>query len=139
MPAASVHRPPEAGQERQTYATMLVALRNQLQSSQEAEPDWNQVYEADPIGYARKRDEWRDKQDKLAAANYELQRLQSVQRQEQAESLKQVVAQGRQKMAELNPAWKDTKVWDADRAKIVEYAQRPEVGYSAEEIAQAVG
>jgi hypothetical protein len=43
--------------ERQTYATMLVALRNQLQSQQEAEPDWNKVYEADPVGYARRRDE----------------------------------------------------------------------------------
>lgn len=122
-------------EERQTYATMLVALRNQLQTGQEAEPDWNQVYEADPIGYARKRDEWRDKQDKLAAANYELQRLQSVQQQEQAENLKQVVAQGRQKMVELHPAWKDQKVWDADRQAIVAYAQTR--GYSPEEIAQA--
>jgi hypothetical protein len=122
-------------EERQTYATMLVALRDQLQGSQEAEPDWNKVYEADPIGYARKRDEWRDRQDKLAAANYELQRLQSVQQQEHAENLKKLVTHGRQKMVELNPSWKDTKVWDADRQKIVEYAQT--VGYSPEEIAQA--
>jgi len=122
-------------EERQTYATMLVALRDQLQSSQEAEPDWNKVYEADPIGYARKRDEWRDKQDKLAAANYELQRLQSVQQQEHAETLKKVVAQGRQKMVELHPAWSDQKTWDSDRQAIVAYAQK--VGYSSEEIAQA--
>ena len=122
-------------EERQTYATMLVALRNQLQQGQEAEPDWNKVYEADPIGYARRRDEWRDKQDKLAAANFELQRLQSVQQQEQAEKLKQMVTQGRQKMVELLPAWSDQKTWDADRQAIVAYAQK--VGYSAEEIAQA--
>lgn len=123
-------------EERQTYTTMLVALRNQLQQGQEAEPNWDEVYQADPIGYARKRDEWRDKQDKLAAANFELQRLQSLQQQEQAENLKKVVAQGRQKMVELHPAWKDQKVWDADRQAIVAYAQQT-AGYSAEEIAQA--
>jgi len=122
-------------EERQTYATMLVALRNQLQTGQEAEPDWNKVYEADPIGYARRRDEWRDKQDKLAAANFELQRLQSLQQQENAENLKKVVAQGRQKMVELHPAWSDQKTWEADRQSIVAYAQK--VGYSPEEIAQA--
>jgi hypothetical protein len=121
--------------ERQTYATMLVALRDQLTQSQEAEPNWNQVYEADPVGYARRRDEWRDKQDKIAAANFELQRLQSLQQQEHAENLKRVVAQGRSKMVELNPAWKDQKVWDADRESIVRYAQT--IGYSPEEIAQA--
>ena len=122
-------------EERQTYTTMLQALRSQLIQSQEAEPDWNKVYEADPIGYARRRDEWRDKQDKLAAANFELQRLQSVQQQEQAEKLKQMVTQGRQKMVELQPTWSDQKTWDEDRQKIVAYAQK--VGYSAEEIAQA--
>jgi hypothetical protein len=121
--------------ERQTYATMLVALRDQLQSQQEAEPDWNKVYEADPVGYARRRDEYRDKQDKIAAANFELQRVAGLQQQEQAETLKKVVAQGRQKMMDLNPTWKDQKVWEADRQKIVEYAQT--VGYSPEEIGQA--
>jgi hypothetical protein len=125
-----------AREERQTYATMLVALRDQLQQGQEAEPDWDAVYKADPVGYARRRDEWRDKQDKLAAAQYELQRLTQVQQQEQAENLKKVVAQGRAKMLDLNPAWKDQKVWDADRQLIVKYAQEV-AGYSREEIEQA--
>jgi hypothetical protein len=123
-------------EERQTYATMLVALRDQLKTSQEAEPNWDEVYQADPVGYARRRDEYRDKQDKLAAANFELQRLQSVQQQENAENLKKVVADGRTKMFDLNPAWKDQKVWEADRQRLVQYAAQV-AGYSNEEIAQA--
>jgi hypothetical protein len=124
-------------EERQTYATMLAALREQISTGGETEPNWEEIWKADPIGYARKRDEWRDKQDKVAAANFELQRLQSLKQQEQTEILKKTVEVGRQKMMDLNPAWKDPKTWDSDRQRIVEYALRPEVGYSAEEIGQA--
>jgi hypothetical protein len=115
---------------------MLGALREQLEGAKETEPDWDDVFRTDPIGYARKRDEWRDKQDKLAAANYELQRLAVIRQQEQAESLKKVVETGRQRMMDLVPAWKDQTTWDADRQKIVDYAQKV-AGYSAEEVAQA--
>lgn len=121
--------------ERQTYTTMLAALRDQLQASQEAEPNWDEVWKADPVGYARRRDEFRDKQDKIAAANFELQRLNTLQQKEQAENLAKMVQKGREHMLELNPVWKDQKVWDADRQKLVSYAQS--VGYSPEEISQA--
>ena len=124
-------------QERQTYATMLVALRDQLQSLQPQEPDWDAVFRSDPVGYARQRDEWRDKTDKLAAANFELQRLQTLQQQDQAKLLAETVQKGRARMLEMRPAWKDQTVWEADRKALIEYAQKPEVGYSAEEISQA--
>jgi hypothetical protein len=123
-------------EERETYATMLGALREQLEGAKETEPDWNDVWAKDPIGYARKRDEWRDKQDKLAAANFELQRLQVIRQQEQAQSQKKAVETGRQRMMDLIPAWKDQTTWDSDRQKIVEYAQKV-AGYSPEEISQA--
>jgi hypothetical protein len=122
--------------ERQTYATMLVALRDQLQAMQPEEPDWSEVYKSDPVGYARRRDEWRDKQEKIAAAQFELQRLQSLQQKEQAENLAKTVQQGRAKMLELHPPWKDQKVWEEDRQRLVSYA-RDVAGYSTEEISQA--
>lgn len=37
-------------EERQTYATMLVALRDQLQELQPEEPDWAEVYRGTPLG-----------------------------------------------------------------------------------------
>jgi hypothetical protein len=122
-------------EERQTYATMLGALRDQLQALQPQEPNWEEVYRNDPVGYARQRDEWRDKQDKIAAANFEMQRLQSLQQKQNAENLAKIVADGRARMLDLNPAWRDQKVWEADRGAIVEYARK--VGYTPEEIAQA--
>jgi hypothetical protein len=93
------------------------------------------MYAADPLGWAKARDEWRDKQDKLAAANFEMQRLAGLQEQERQAQLQTMVVKGREKMLEMNPAWKDAKRWEADRAAIVEYGRS--VGYSAEEIAQA--
>jgi hypothetical protein len=122
-------------EERQTYAVMLKALHEQLQGSQPEEPNWDEVYRSDPVGYARRRDEWRDKQDKIAAANFELSRLHTLQQQQNAEQLAQVVQQGRQKMVEMQPAWKDQTVWENDRQALVKYAKT--VGYSTEEISQA--
>jgi hypothetical protein len=123
-------------EERQTYATMLVALRDQLQQQQPEEPNWDEVYRADPVGYARRRDEWRDKQDKIAASQFELSRLQTLQQQQNAEQLAQVVAKGREKMLDMNPAWKDQTVFENDRQQLVQYL-RTTGGYSAEEISQA--
>jgi len=122
-------------EERQTYATMLTALQKQLQETQEQEPDWNQVYQTDPVGYARRRDEWRDKQEKIAAAQFELSRLQTLQQKENAETLARTVKEARDKMLALHPAWKDQTVWEKDRQQLVEYAGK--VGYSSEEISQA--
>ena len=124
-------------EERQTYATMLVALRDQLQGAQEKEPDWNEVYQADPVGYARRRDEWRDKQEKIAAASFELQRVQGLQQKEQQENLAEVVKKGRERMLNDNPAWRDPSVWESDRQKLVQYATSKTVGYSPEEVSQA--
>lgn len=121
--------------ERETYRTMLVALRDTLQQAQPEEPDWAEVFKTDPVGYARRRDEWRDKQDKIAAASFELERLRGEERKEQQENLRKMVGESRVKMLELNPAWRDQKVWEADRQSIVKYAQ--DNGYSAEEISAA--
>jgi len=125
-----------AQEERQTYAAMLTALKDQLQTTQPQEPNWDEVYEADPVGYARRRDEWRDKQEKIAAAQFELSRLQQLQQQENAQNLQKMVTEGRAKMLDLYPAWKDQKVWENDRQAIVRYAHEV-AGYSTEEIAQA--
>ena len=123
-------------EERQTYATMLVALRDQLQETQPEEPDWAEVYRTDPVGYARRRDEWRDKADKIAAAKFELDRLRGEERKEQEANLRKLQVEKRAQMFELMPVWKDPKVWEADRQAIIKYA-REVGGYSTEEIANA--
>jgi hypothetical protein len=121
--------------ERQQYATMLAALRDQLQTTQEAEPDWDDVYRTDPVGYARRRDEWRDKQEKKAAANFELQRVHALQQKEFEQHKAEAIRQGQEHMRKQEPAWRDPQKWDADRQALVQYALKS--GYSAEEISNA--
>ena len=122
-------------QERAQYQQLLTALSQQWQQAQQQEPDWQKLYDSDPLEYVRQKDIWRDRQEKLAASQAEMQRLQALQAAEQQKQLAQIVEQGRQKLPELVPEWKDAKKWEADRAKLLQYGQK--VGYSQEELAQA--
>jgi ubiquitin len=122
-------------QERQQYAQLLTALQQQLQTAQPQEPDWQRLYETDPVEWVRQREVWRDRQERMTAAQFEQQRLQVVQQQEQQAALAKMVQDGRQKLTEAIPDWKDSKRWEADRQGLLEYGQT--IGFSPEELNQA--
>ena len=69
--------------ERAQYAQMLSALQQQLTQLMPQEPDWNALYNSDPLEYVRQRDVWRERNDKLVAAQAEQQRLHALQTEEQ--------------------------------------------------------
>jgi hypothetical protein len=121
--------------ERQQYATLLTALQQQLQQGMQQEPNWEALYQQDPLQWAKARDDWRTMQEKAAAADFELQRIAQVQSQEQARVREAQNIEGRKKMLEMEPAWRNPKQWEADRNRIIEYGQK--AGYSTEEIANA--
>lgn len=118
--------------ERAQYAQLLTALQSQLQQLQPQEPNWEELYRSDPFEYVRQKDLHRERQEKLAAVNYETQRLQSVQAQEQQAALAKLVEDNRAKLHETIPSWKDSKKWEADRAKILEYGKG--LGFTDEEL-----
>lgn len=120
--------------ERQQYAQLLGALQEQLQQAAEAEPDWEKLYAEDPLEYVRQKDLYREHQERLQAAQAEQQRVTALMQQSQVQQLQQIVQQGRQQLAEIIPAWKDTKRWESDRARLREYAQK--LGYAPEEVSQ---
>jgi hypothetical protein len=125
----------QVAQERAQYAQLLTALQQQLETGQPQEPDWQRLYETDPVEWVRQREVWRDRQERMTAAQYEQQRLQVVQQQEQQVALSKMVQEGRQKLTELVPDWKDSKRWETDRQGLLEYGQT--VGFSPEELNQA--
>lgn len=122
-------------QERQQYAQLLTALTEQLQSMQTQEPDWDRLYNEDPLEYVRQKDIWRDNQEKLQAAQYEQQRIMAINQQQQAKQLQQIVEQNRSRLLEQVPAWSDKAKWEADRKALREYGI--EQGFSDEELNQA--
>jgi len=121
-------------QERAQYAQLLTALQQQIQATLPQEPDWQKLYDTDPLEYVRQKDVWRERQDKLAAAQFESQRLTAMQAQEQQAALAKLVQDNRQKLVEAVPTWKDPKKWESDRPKLLEYGQK--LGFTAEELGQ---
>lgn len=120
--------------ERAQYAQVLTALQQQLSQGTQQEPDWQKLYDTDPLEYVRQKDLWRERQERLQAAQYEQQRVQALMAQEQAQQLQKMVAEGRQKLLEEVPQWKDQKKWDADRVQLLEYGQK--LGFTGEELNQ---
>lgn len=120
--------------ERAQYAQLLTALQQQLQALQPQEPNWQKLYDENPLEYVRQRDVWRETAEKRQAIAYEQQRLQTIQTQEQQAALGKLVEDNRAKMLDAVPSWKDAKKWDADRAKLLDYGKN--LGFTAEELSQ---
>jgi len=108
--------------ERAQYAQLLGALQQQLIELQPREPDWQNLYDTDPLEYVRQKDMWRERGEKLQAISAEQQRLAQMQQHQVASHMQALVQQGREKLVETIPAWKDPTRWEADRAKLRQYA-----------------
>lgn len=122
-------------QERAQYGELLNALSSQIETELAQEPDWDALYEQNPLEYVRQKDLFREKQEQLAAAQFEQQRISALQAQEEAARLSEQVKDARAKLHDAFPAWKDENKWKADRAKIREYGKK--AGYSDAELDRA--
>ena len=66
----------ELAQRDAIYSQLLPKLEAQLKGELAGEPDWNKLYEDDPVGYVREKQLWDEKKEKLQATQAEQQRLQ---------------------------------------------------------------
>ena len=122
--------------ERQQYAALLPALTTQIQGEMGPEPNWDDLYRTNPLDYVRQKDLWRERQDRIAAAQYEQQRLQQVNQSETEATRQELMKKGREYLQQKNPAWTKAETWEADRAKLVSYARKND--YSDQEIGNAL-
>ncbi len=97
--------------ERAQYEQLLPALRQQLEQSAAAEPDWDSLYEEDPIEAARLERHWRktheERSQKLQAIQAEQQRLAQERAAEQQRAMAAFVEAERAKLPEVIPEWKN--------------------------------
>lgn len=121
-------------EERAQYAQLLPALAQQLQASLPQQPD-PALRETDPLAYVLEKDKYEEAVGRLNAAFSELQRVQTQQTEEQLRKAQATIAQAREKLPELIPAWKDEKAYERDRPKLREYGKK--LGYSDTELDQA--
>jgi len=93
--------------ERAQYAELLPALKAQIEAQTEAEPDWDNLYNEDPIEAARLERHWRktqqDKTAKMQAIMAEQQRVAEETAKEQQRALAEFVQSERARLPEVIP------------------------------------
>jgi len=106
-------------QERAQYAELLPLLQQQLMQQASAEPDWDNLYNEDPIEAARLERQWRKSREeqayRLQAIEAEQQRLAQEQAADQMRAIQAFVEAERAKLPEVIPEWsnQDTMVREA--------------------------
>jgi len=125
----------ELAQRDAIYSQLLPKMEAQLKGELANEPDWNALYEDDPVGYVREKQLWDEKKEKLSAVSAEQQRLQQEAFAKQQEQIAKAVEYGNQRLLEIIPEWQNPEVAAKEKAAISEYAMR-ELEYTPEEIQQ---
>ena len=125
----------ELAQRDAIYSQLLPKMEAQLKGELANEPDWNRLYEDDPVGYVREKQLWDEKKEKLSAVSAEQQRLQQEALVKQQQQIAQFVEYGNQKLLEIIPEWQNQQVATKEKLAISEYAVNT-LGYTPEEIQQ---
>ena len=124
-----------AKQDRLQYQQRVEHLVQQQQAQQPVEPDWDQLYEADPLEWMKQKEEFRSQKERNLELQQEQFRIRQQQEYEQQEQMKVHLSQQHQTLMDAIPEWQDPKVMQQEKAQIRQYAVDT-LGYSAEEISQ---
>ena len=124
-----------AKQERLQYQQRVEHLVQQQQAQPPVEPDWDQLYEADPLEWMKQKENFRSQKEQNLELQQEQFRIRQQQEYEQQEQMKVHLSQQHQTLMDAIPEWQDPKVMQQEKAQIRQYAVDT-LGYSAEEISQ---
>ena len=112
--------------ERAQYAELLPTLKAQIEVQSEAEPDWDNLYNEDPIEAARLERHWnksrQERAAKLQAINTEQQRIAEEMSKEQQRALADIVQSERAKLTDVIPEWKDEGTMQSEAKELREWA-----------------
>jgi hypothetical protein len=107
--------------ERQQYSQLLGQLQMQLTTGGEEPPDFDRLYEEDPIEASRQQHNWQKKQQKLQAIQLEQQRVSEAQAQENQNAVRELIQSEVVRLPELIPEWKDEAVAAKERDDLKSY------------------
>jgi len=125
----------EVSQKDAIYSQLLPRMESTLKGELENEPDWNALYEADPIAYVREKDVWNEKKQKLQAVQAETQRLQQESAVKQQQQIQKFVEYGNQQLLDQIPEWQDSEIANKEKLSIKEYGMNV-LGYTPQEMDQ---
>ena len=115
------------------YAQLLPKMEAQLKGELVNEPDWDSLYNDDPIAFVREKQLWDEKKEKLKAAEAENARLAQESYAQQQQLIAQQVQEGQQKILEIIPEWKNAEVAQKEKLAIRDYGINV-LGYSPQEM-----
>lgn len=118
--------------ERAQYAQILEALKQQVETTDGPEPDWNRLRNEDPIEFSAQWAEYQLRQQKRQAIQAEQQRLAEIQQREHAARMQQVLEQEKQALLTAIPEWQDPQKAQAEKVAVIEFGRK--LGFSDEEL-----
>ena len=111
--------------ERQQYSQLLGALQQQLTAFDEPAPDFDRLYDEDPIEGARQERQYRlrteQRQQKMQAIAIEQQRVNDANAQEQQQQMRGLIQSEAAQLPDLIPEWKDEAISNKQREQLREY------------------
>ena len=116
------------------YKQNVDRLVQEQQSQQPVEPDWDRLYEDDPLQWMKQKEEIRSQKEKALELQQEQFRLQQQQNQEQQSQMQEYLTQQHTTLVDNIPEWKDPQVMAKEKGEIRRYAQS--IGYSDQELSQ---
>ena len=115
----------EMDRERAEYAQLLPALAERIQQEAKQEPDWDTLYDTDPVMAAKAERQWRKEQEartaQLQAVQAEQQRMQQIAAQKQEQMQQSYLEQQRQILPDIIPEWRDKKVAATEATQIRDF------------------
>ena len=115
----------EMDRERAEYAQLLPALAERIQQEAKQEPDWDTLYDADPVMAAKAERQWRKEQEgrvaQLQAVQAEQQRMQQIEAQKHVQMQQSYLEQQRQILPDIIPEWRDSKVAATEATQIRDF------------------
>jgi len=115
----------EIERERAEYAQLLPAMAERIQQAAEQEPDWDTLYDTDPVMAAKAERQWRKEQEartaQLQAVQAEQQRMQQIEAQKREQMQQSYLEQQRQILPDIIPEWRDKKVAATEATQIRDF------------------
>ena len=115
----------EMDRERAEYAQLLPALAERIQQEAKQEPDWDTLYDTDPVMAAKAERQWRKEQEartaQLQAVQAEQQRMQQIAAQKHQHLQQSYLEQQRHILPDIIPEWRDKKVAATEATQIRDF------------------
>jgi hypothetical protein len=124
----------EVSQMRQEYLERAKALEGYIQAFMPQEPNWDELYAADPTKAVLLERQWRNFQDKLGGLQGQRLQMEQEAEAEHNRHLHTFANTNRARLAQAHPEWKNEKTWKRDHDSMRRTART--AGYTDAEINQ---